>query len=162
MGKIIAKTDISIRVPDGTYVRVAARSGLAAKNHIDIGAGVVDRDYRGDVRVVLVNNGTEPHRVSVGDPIAQVVPVCYSQGDLTVVNHLDDTVRGAGGFGSTALAVSVDPESRNKKLFVEFFSGSGVAGPRGNSPPDSPDGLVLFRRTFVESLVADSILHSDH
>merc|ERR1711992_103678 len=55
-GKVIAKTDISIRVPDGTYGRIAPRSGLSAKHHIDVGAGVVDQDYTGNVGVVLFNH----------------------------------------------------------------------------------------------------------
>ena len=75
MGKIIAKTDISIRVPDGTYGRVAPRSGLAAKNHIDIGAGVVDQDYTGNIGVVMFNHTQEDFGVKKGDLNAQFIAV---------------------------------------------------------------------------------------
>jgi dUTP pyrophosphatase len=58
-GKVLAKTDIQIAVPNDCYGRVAPRSGLAHKNFIDVGAGVIDRDYRGNVGVILFNFGTE-------------------------------------------------------------------------------------------------------
>ena len=66
-GKVIAKTDISIRVPDGTYGRVAPRSGLAAKSHLDVGAGVIDQDYTGNVGVVLFNHATTDFDIKKGD-----------------------------------------------------------------------------------------------
>merc|ERR1711973_899918 len=66
-GKVIAKTDISIRVPDGTYGRVAPRSGLAAKSHLDVGAGVIDQDYTGNVGVVLFNHAQTDFEIKKGD-----------------------------------------------------------------------------------------------
>ncbi|XP_054711404.1 deoxyuridine 5'-triphosphate nucleotidohydrolase-like [Uloborus diversus] len=78
-GKILAKTDIQIQVPHGFYGRVAPRSGLAVKNFIDVGAGVVDEDYRGNLGVVLFNFGEENFQVSKGDRIAQLIceQICY-------------------------------------------------------------------------------------
>jgi len=101
MDKAIVKTDIQIAVPSGHYGRVAPRSGLAAKHFIDVGAGVVDEDYRGNVGVVLFNFGKEPFEVKKGDRVAQLVceKICYP--DLQELETLDDTERGAGGFGST-------------------------------------------------------------
>ena len=101
MGKIIAKTDISIRVPDGTYGRVAPRSGLAAKNHIDIGAGVVDQDYTGNVGVVMFNHAQEDFEVKKGDRIAQFICEKIEYPELEEVASLSSTERGEGGFGST-------------------------------------------------------------
>ncbi|XP_054626444.1 deoxyuridine 5'-triphosphate nucleotidohydrolase, mitochondrial isoform X1 [Dunckerocampus dactyliophorus] len=101
MDKAIVKTDIQIAVPHGCYGRVAPRSGLAAKHFIDVGAGVVDEDYRGNVGVVLFNFGKETFEVKKGDRVAQLVceKICYP--DLVEQKTLDDTERGAGGFGST-------------------------------------------------------------
>ncbi|XP_075132302.1 deoxyuridine 5'-triphosphate nucleotidohydrolase, mitochondrial isoform X1 [Leptodactylus fuscus] len=99
--KAIVKTDIQICVPSGCYGRVAPRSGLAAKHFIDVGAGVVDEDYRGNVGVVLFNFGKEPFTVKKGDRVAQLICERIVYPDLEEVKVLDDTERGAGGFGST-------------------------------------------------------------
>ncbi|KAF7212415.1 deoxyuridine 5'-triphosphate nucleotidohydrolase, mitochondrial isoform X1 [Nothobranchius furzeri] len=101
MDKAIVKTDIQISVPSGYYGRVAPRSGLAAKHFIDVGAGVVDEDYRGNVGVVLFNFSKETFEVKKGDRVAQLVceKICYP--DLVEEETLDETERGAGGFGST-------------------------------------------------------------
>ena len=71
-GKAVIPTDLKVAVPHGTYGRVAPRSGLAAKNFIDVGAGVVDEDYRGPLGVVLFNHAEVPYQVKQGDRIAQV------------------------------------------------------------------------------------------
>ncbi|NXN98901.1 DUT protein, partial [Rhinopomastus cyanomelas] len=101
MEKAVVKTDIQIALPSGCYGRVAPRSGLAAKHFIDVGAGVIDEDYRGNVGVVLFNFGKEPFEVKKGDRIAQLIceRICYPE--LEEVQALDDTERGDGGFGST-------------------------------------------------------------
>ncbi|XP_053479822.1 deoxyuridine 5'-triphosphate nucleotidohydrolase, mitochondrial isoform X1 [Ictalurus furcatus] len=101
MDKAIVKTDLQIAVPAGCYGRVAPRSGLAAKHFIDVGAGVVDEDYRGNLGVVLFNFGKETFEVKKGDRVAQLVceRICYP--DLQELKTLDETERGAGGFGST-------------------------------------------------------------
>lgn len=99
--KAIVKTDIQIAVPSGCYGRVAPRSGLAAKHFIDVGAGVIDEDYRGNVGVVLFNFGKEPFEVKKGDRVAQLICERIVHPDLEELKVLDDTDRGAGGFGST-------------------------------------------------------------
>ncbi|XP_069030074.1 deoxyuridine 5'-triphosphate nucleotidohydrolase, mitochondrial isoform X1 [Embiotoca jacksoni] len=101
MDKAIVKTDIQIAIPNGCYGRVAPRSGLAAKHFIDVGAGVIDEDYRGNVGVVLFNFNKVTFEVKKGDRVAQLVceRICYP--DLVEQETLDDTERGAGGFGST-------------------------------------------------------------
>ncbi|XP_031704114.1 deoxyuridine 5'-triphosphate nucleotidohydrolase, mitochondrial isoform X1 [Anarrhichthys ocellatus] len=101
MDKAMVKTDIQIAVPHGCYGRVAPRSGLAAKHFIDVGAGVVDEDYRGNVGVVLFNFSKASFDVKKGDRVAQLVceRICYP--DLVEQKTLDETERGAGGFGST-------------------------------------------------------------
>ncbi|XP_021049953.1 deoxyuridine 5'-triphosphate nucleotidohydrolase, mitochondrial isoform X1 [Mus pahari] len=101
MEKAIVKTDIQIAVPSGCYGRVAPRSGLAVKHFIDVGAGVIDEDYRGNVGVVLFNFGKEKFEVKKGDRIAQLICERISYPDIEEVQTLDDTERGSGGFGST-------------------------------------------------------------
>ena len=87
------------------YFRVAPRSGLAVKSGLDVGAGVVDADYRGEVGVVLFNHSDVDHVVMVGDRVAQLIPTLTmhpaADSPFEVVDSLDETVRGAGGFGST-------------------------------------------------------------
>ena len=100
-GKGIVKTDLSIACPDGTYGRIAPRSGLAVKKFIDVGAGVVDSDYRGPVGVVLFNFGDEDFVVNRGDRVAQLILEKVSMVEAVVVDELTETERGAGGFGST-------------------------------------------------------------
>ncbi|XP_061195537.1 deoxyuridine 5'-triphosphate nucleotidohydrolase-like [Saccostrea echinata] len=100
-GKVIAKTDIQIALPDGCYGRVAPRSGLAAKHFIDVGAGVIDQDYRGNVGVVMFNFADQDFEVKKGDRMAQLICERIYIPDLQECERLDDTDRGEGGFGST-------------------------------------------------------------
>ncbi|XP_048337939.1 deoxyuridine 5'-triphosphate nucleotidohydrolase, mitochondrial [Sphaerodactylus townsendi] len=101
LGKAVVKTDIQISVPSGCYGRVAPRSGLAANHFIDVGAGVIDEDYRGNVGVVLFNFGKETFKVKRGDRIAQLICSLDRQPEFETVQVLDDTERGSRGFGST-------------------------------------------------------------
>lgn len=96
-------TGLAIALPAGTEAQVRPRSGLAAKNGISVlnTPGTVDADYRGEIQVILVNFGTESFRVDRGLRIAQLVIVPVLRAKLTEVKSLNETVRGAGGFGST-------------------------------------------------------------
>ncbi|EMD40443.1 hypothetical protein CERSUDRAFT_43591 [Gelatoporia subvermispora B] len=100
-GKALIDTQISIAVPAGTYGRVAPRSGLASKFMIDTGAGVVDADYRGILFVLLYNLSDQDFQVEEGDRIAQLVLERIYTPEVMEVTDLDETLRGAGGFGST-------------------------------------------------------------
>ena len=102
-GKVLVKTDIQIEVPTGTYGRIAPRSGLAWNNHIDIGAGVIDSDYRGNIGVVMFNHSETPFLIKKGDRIAQLICEKIVYADVLVLNSLDMTKRGDGGFGSTGV-----------------------------------------------------------
>ena len=103
-GKALVPTGLAIKCPPGTYGRIAPRSGLAVKNMIGVGAGVVDADYRGEVRVVLFNHGPEPFAYKEGDRVAQLVLERIYTPPVEEVDDLDATERGAGGFGSTGVA----------------------------------------------------------
>lgn len=96
-------TGMAIALPAGTEAQVRPRSGLAAKNGVSVlnTPGTVDADYRGEIQVILVNFGTESFRVDRGLRIAQLVIVPVLRARLTEVKSLNETVRGAGGFGST-------------------------------------------------------------
>ena len=97
-------TGITLEFPSDCYARVAPRSGLAFKKGIDVFAGVVDSSYRGEIRAILMNHGTEPVEVKVGDRIAQIIfEKIYTPDVLEEVSleELSNTDRGEGGFGST-------------------------------------------------------------
>ncbi|GMM30941.1 bifunctional dITP/dUTP diphosphatase [Martiniozyma asiatica (nom. inval.)] len=105
-GQGLVSTDLSIICPEGTYGRVAPRSGLAVKFGISTGAGVIDADYRGEVKVMLFNHGSSNFEIKSGDRIAQLVleKIVYAdieELDQTQWDQAKDTERGAGGFGST-------------------------------------------------------------
>ena len=106
-GKAIAKTDLAMAIPLGHYGRIAPRSGFSWKKHTDIGAGVIDADYRGNVGVVIFNHSDEDINVSQGDRVAQLIIEQISTPVVEdVEGDLDDTQRGEGGFGSTGMASS--------------------------------------------------------
>lgn len=124
-GKALVDTDISMAVPAGTCKlppilsfevprispsnhfitwidgRIAPRSGLASKHFIDTGAGVIDADYRGQVKVLLFNHADTDYEVKEGDRIAQLVLERIVTPEVQEVQELEESVRGAGGFGST-------------------------------------------------------------
>uniref|UniRef100_A0A8C4RAM9 Deoxyuridine 5'-triphosphate nucleotidohydrolase n=1 Tax=Eptatretus burgeri TaxID=7764 RepID=A0A8C4RAM9_EPTBU len=101
MDRMIVKTDIQISLPVGCYGRIAPRSGLAVKHGLDVGAGVIDADYRGSVNIVLFNFSKKSYSVKKGERIAQLIceKICYPK--LQECVSLDNTERGSGGFGST-------------------------------------------------------------
>jgi deoxyuridine 5'-triphosphate nucleotidohydrolase len=88
--------------PEDFYIRVAPRSGLAAKQSIDVGAGVIDYDYRGEVFVLLINHHNEnTYEVKSGEKIAQLIMERIKRPSILEVDQHSETERGAGGFGST-------------------------------------------------------------
>jgi dUTP pyrophosphatase len=95
------KTGLSMSIPSGMYGRIAPRSGLAYKKGIDVMAGVIDEDYRGEIGVILINLGQEDVNVLIGDKIAQIIFEFYNAVDFVETTGLDNTQRGDGGFGST-------------------------------------------------------------
>lgn len=96
----LVSTGLALTVPTGTYGRVAPRSGMSVKNGIHVGAGVIDRDYTGEVKVLLFNMGEDPYHVSMGDRIAQLVIEKIETPEVVIVPSLKASDRN-GGFGST-------------------------------------------------------------
>ncbi len=97
----LIKTGISMQIPDGYVGLIWPRSGMAYKHGIDVFAGVIDSSYRGDVGVILYNSQYSNYNIEKGDRIAQIIFQKIEDFDLHVVENLDDTSRGAGGFGSS-------------------------------------------------------------
>ena len=101
--RAMVPTGLYIALPDGTEAQVRPRSGLAAKFGISVlnAPGTIDADYRGEVKVILVNLSNEPFTINPGERIAQMVVAKYEKVEWDEVEVLDETERGEGGFGST-------------------------------------------------------------
>ena len=100
-------TGIAIALPPGLEGQVRPRSGLAAKHGVTVlnSPGTIDSDYRGEVGVILINHGAESFSVDRGMRIAQLVIAPIAQAQLRLVEKLDETARGSGGFGSTGVEI---------------------------------------------------------
>ena len=101
--RALIPTGLYLALPDGTEAQVRPRSGLAAKFGVSVlnAPGTIDADYRGEVKVILVNLSNEPFTVNPGERIAQLVVARYEKVEWDEVEVLDETERGEGGFGST-------------------------------------------------------------
>jgi len=97
----MARTGLAVAIPPGFYGRVAPRSGLAAKNGLDVLAGVIDSDYRGEICCLLYNTSDEVIKLPGGSKICQLIVEQIITPDADWATELDETARGAGGFGST-------------------------------------------------------------
>ena len=96
-------TGFKVAIPEGYEIQVRPRSGLALKHGISVPntPGTIDSDYRGELKIIVINHGSEPFPIRRGERIAQLVPAAVTQGSWDEVEQLDDTRRGTGGFGST-------------------------------------------------------------
>ena len=101
VGRALVSTGLVIELPPGTVGRIASRSGLSVKANIEAGAGWIDSDYRGTVKVELKNFSSKAYKVNPGDRIAQLVVLPVVEVEITVVADVRQTTRGGGGFGST-------------------------------------------------------------
>jgi dUTP pyrophosphatase len=101
--RAMVPTGLYIALPEGTEAQIRPRSGLAAKHGITVlnTPGTIDADYRGEIKVILVNLSNEEFVINPGERIAQMVVARYEQVEWDAVEVLDETERGAGGFGST-------------------------------------------------------------
>lgn len=101
--RILARTGLAVAVPEGFYGRVAPRSGLAVKNGLDVLAGVIDSDYRGELCCALLNTGDETIELQQGSRLCQLIIEQIITPTPEWADELDDTSRGTGGFGSTGV-----------------------------------------------------------
>ncbi len=105
--RALVPTGLALHLPEGVEAQVRPRSGLAARHGVTVlnSPGTIDADYRGEIRVILVNLGQEPFTLRRGDRIAQLVVAPVMRVALVEVDSLEESARGAGGFGSTGLRV---------------------------------------------------------
>lgn len=105
MERRIIPTGLHIALPEGYEAQVRPRSGLAFKHGITVlnSPGTIDADYRGELGVLLINLSTEPFVIESGERIAQMVIACHEQGEFCLVEELDETERGEGGYGHTGV-----------------------------------------------------------
>ncbi len=106
LGRALVPTGLVLQIPEGFEGQVRPRSGLALKHGVTVlnAPGTVDSDYRGEVHVLLVNHGTEPYVITRGTRIAQMVVAAVARAYLVEQPSLDETARGASGFGSTGVS----------------------------------------------------------
>lgn len=102
----MVETGVYVQIPKGYEIQVRSRSGLAAKSGVFVlnSPGTIDSDYRGEIKVILFNTGSFDFTINHGDRIAQLVVAPVVQAEMVNVDTLDETERGAGGFGSTGVA----------------------------------------------------------
>ena len=103
--RALIPTGLFMEIPSGYEVQIRARSGLAVKYGIGLtnGIGTIDSDYRGEIKIALINWGEEPFTVNNGDRVAQMVVCRYEKAVLEAAEELSETVRGSGGFGHTGV-----------------------------------------------------------
>jgi dUTP pyrophosphatase len=113
LGRALVPTGLAISLPVGFEAQVRPRSGLALKNGVTVlnAPGTVDADYRGEVGVILVNLGDQPFTIERGMRIAQMVIARHERAQWNEVDSLDETARGAGGFGSTGVTAPFDTKN---------------------------------------------------
>ena len=100
---VLVPTGLSIAIPDDTEVQIRPRSGLAAKSNISVlnTPGTIDSDYRGELKIILINHSKEDFLINNGDRIAQMILMPVLKIEFEEVEDLPETIRGSGGFGST-------------------------------------------------------------
>ena len=108
-GRHAVATGLALAIPPGYEIQVRPRSGLALKHGITVPntPGTIDSDYRGELKVILINHGAEPFAIRCGDRVAQLVLAPVTRAGWVEVEHLDETARGDGGFGSTGGVVAL-------------------------------------------------------
>ncbi|MEY8415802.1 dUTP diphosphatase [Tissierella praeacuta] len=101
LDRVLVSTGLFLSIPEGYEAQIRGRSGLALKHGITLanGIGTIDSDYRGEIKVILINLGKESYIINKGDRIAQMVFIKYEKATLIEVDDLDETTRGDGGFG---------------------------------------------------------------
>jgi dUTP pyrophosphatase len=109
-GRHAVATGLALAIPPGYEVQVRPRSGLALKHGISVpnAPGTIDSDYRGELKVILINHGARPFVIARGDRVAQLVLAPVTRAHWSEVAALDETARGAGGFGSTGGVIALE------------------------------------------------------
>ena len=108
-GRHAVATGLAVAIPPGYEIQVRPRSGLALKHGVTVPntPGTIDSDYRGELKVIMINHGAEPFEIRRGDRVAQLVLAPVTRAGWLEVAELDETVRGEGGFGSTGGVIAL-------------------------------------------------------
>ncbi|MEW6736661.1 MAG: dUTP diphosphatase [Acidobacteriota bacterium] len=101
VGRALVSTGLAFEIPQGVVGRIGARSGLSVKHNLEVGAGWIDSDYRGELMIELKNFSSRPFTIAAGDRIAQLILLTLTEAVVVEVEMLTETTRGPGGFGST-------------------------------------------------------------
>ena len=120
-GQTLVKTGIAIGLPEGTYGRLAARSGIASRMGIAVGGGVIDADYTGEIKVILRNHGKADCLYKAGDRIAQLIVEKIANTDAMEVDDLETTERGTKGFGSSDISPKRSIQVNEEKVAICFL-----------------------------------------
>ena len=102
--QVILSTDIQLEIPDNCYGHLTSRSGLATKHSIHVGAGIIDSDYRGNLKLLLLNHSDSDYHICIGDRVAQLIIIKIERPTIIEVgesSELSETRRGCAGFGSS-------------------------------------------------------------
>jgi dUTP pyrophosphatase len=118
--KELVPTGCALAIPHGNYGRIAPRSGLAWKHHLDVGAGVIDSDYRGEIKVIVFNHSDQDFAVKPKSRIAQMIIEKVVNTEIKVTEELEETERGNKGFGSTGVDSDQPLELKDRKKTLEF------------------------------------------
>ena len=137
--RAVVPTGISIKLPSGTYGRIAPRSGLAVKHGIQTGAGVVDPDYTGEIKVVLFNQDRNTYVIHPGYRVSQLVLEKYEDAAVEDVTEIPETTRGEAGFGSTGVSapIPIPKKKAEPAPKAEPASKSEPPTPAARSPSSS-------------------------
>ena len=119
--RAVISTGIAVELPKGVYGRLAPRSGLTVKKGLNVGAGVIDPDYKGEIKVVLFNHSSEPQYIGKGDRIAQLILEQIKTPIMKEVAELTGSERASGGFGSTGVNIVVDEGELEQKVWNEHL-----------------------------------------
>ena len=152
--QMLVETDIAIGLPKGTYGRLAAISGMASKQDIAVGGGVIDADYTGEIRVILQNHGTSDYEFKAEDRIAQLIVEKIETSEAVVVDKLGETERGSQGFGLTDLGPKRFIASKEYKIMMCFLH----LDPRNNTFYDEEDILTHADMTREVSMLSNAII----
>jgi len=175
--------DIAITSPSGSYVQILSRSGMSLKYHVDVRAGTIDRDYTGNVQVLLENSGDNPFTIKIGDRIAQLVLIDIQTPPILQTDALSDTTRGDNGFGSTGVNLhttqtpnpSISSSPRPVTPTEDMISpGTGTVhnlsaepipiAPQQpmSSPVERPYGIYFSTDPFDDTVEIDVPIKGDH
>mmetsp|Transcript_19325 Transcript_19325/g.27535 ORF Transcript_19325/g.27535 Transcript_19325/m.27535 type:complete len:248 (+) Transcript_19325:4058-4801(+) len=163
-------TDLAIKPPPGTYAQIMPRSGLSLKYQIDTKAGVIDRDYRGNVMILLENSADEPFQVTQGDRIAQLILYEIATPAVTPVTNLDNTARGSSGFGSSGVSTIIrqgetsaaPPPTLDAVNTTQPSTATDIASAIFDAESIKPYDIHLSSDPFEKRLPINIVIKGDH